>query len=281
MTVRSALIDIGKTPDDAIALAAAALALAAWTEPGLDLAPYQRHLHALADDALVYLHDDDASAQLCAEAARQIINRRYGYAGVLLPGDPGEQGDSANLARVIDKRRGGAAALCILYEHVLSRLGIAVEILDFAARPLVRIEDASGLRLVLDPMDGGRPVDARGLRALYRDHRGGDGSIDPFHLLPLERRDVLVALQDQIKVHHLRHAAPEAALAALEAALLIAPANARLWREAGLLHARLNHVGDAIAALQHFLDLPGDGAHRYTATQLLQQLQSREDKKPS
>jgi len=281
MGVRSALIDIANTEDDALDLIAGALALAAWAEPSLDIAPYERHVQSLVDDAVAYLHNDDPSAKLCAESARQIINRRYGYAGVLTPGDPGEQGDSANLSKVIDKRRGGAPSLCLLYERVLSRLGVEVEVLDFPARLLIRIEDHSGVRLVLDPVDGGRTIDARGLRALYQQHRGGDGSIDPFHLQPMSRRNVLVALQDHIKVHHLRQAAPEAALHALQAALLIAPENARLWREAGLLHARLDHVGDAIMALQHFLDLPGDSAHRYTASQLLQQLQSREDKNPS
>lgn len=281
MNVRQTLAHIGEQPDDAIDPVGAALSLAAWAEPGLDLAPYQRHVQSLVDDAVAYLHDDTPSSALCAEAARQIVARRYGYGGVVLPGDPAEHGDSANLARVIDKRRGCAMALCVLYQRVLERLGVAVEILDFPARALVRIEDSSGQRLVLDPMDGARPVDARGLRKLHRDYRGGDGSLDPFHLTPLTRRDVLVALQDQVKVHHLRHAAPEAALAALEAALLIAPENPRLWREAGLLHARLEHVSDAISALEHFLDLPGGDAHRYTASQLLQQLQNREDKKPT
>ena len=281
MTVRDTLIHLGAQPDDAIDLAEAALTLALWAEPNLDLGPYRRHLQALAADAQDYLGDDEATDRLSAEAARQIIHRRYGYGGILQPGDPGEQGDGANMARVIDKRRGGTMALGVLYHAVFASLGVGVEILDFPARPMVRIEDAHGQRLVLDPIDGGRAIDARGLRELYRAHRGGDGSLDPFSLLPLKRRDVLVALQDQIKVHHLRHAAPEAALAALEAALLIAPNHARLWREAGLLHARLDHVGDAISALRRFLDLPGGDAHRYTVSQLLQQLQNREDKKPS
>ena len=279
--IREELRAFGAQDDAAIDVSAAALALSAWSEPQLQRAPYARHIQTLCDDALDYLHEDEPSATLCAEAARQILARRYGYAGVITPGDPADQGDAAILARVIDKRRGNAMTLCILYAHVLTRLRVAVEILDFPAHPLVRIEDSRGVRLVLDPMNGGRPLDARGLLTLYRAHRGGDGALDPFHLSALSNRDVLIALQDQIKVHHLRHAAPEAALAALEAALLMAPNNPRLWREAGLLHARLDHIGDAISALQHFLDLPGDGAHRYTASQLLQQLQSREDNKPS
>jgi regulator of sirC expression with transglutaminase-like and TPR domain len=281
MTVRSELTQIGALPDNAINLTQTAMLLAVWALPNLDIEPYRRHIQALVNEARIYLLDDEPGAQLCAEAARQIIHRRYGYAGILQPGDPGEQGDGANLARVIDKRRGSAMALCILYQHVLTALDVTSEILNFSARPVLRLQDATGQRLVLDPLDGGRRIDARDLLGLHRSHRGGDGSLDPFNLKPLSHREILVALQDQIKVHHLRHAAPEAALSALEAALLIAPQMARLWREAGLLHARLEHVGDAILALQHFLNLPGGDAHRYTVSQLLQQLQSRKDKNPS
>ena len=281
MSVRQRLVHIGGLPDGSIALAEAALTLAAWSEPKLDLGPYRRHLQALAHEARAYLGDDEPLAQLSAETARQIVSRRYGYSAMLVTGEPGEQSDGANLARVIDKRRGAPAALCILYFHVLSVLGVRVEVLDFLPRPMIRIQDRAGQRLVIDPQDDGCIIDARALRTLYRAHRGGDGDLDPFQLGTLHKRDLLVMLQDQIKVHHLRHAAPEAALAALEGALLVAPDNARLWREAGLLHARLEHVGDAIAALRQFLELPGGDAHRYTVSQLLQQLQNREDKSPT
>lgn len=275
MAAADSLRAIAGTPDSAIALVPAALALARWTDAALDPAPYLRHARALRDEVRAYVGGDAGAAPLLAEAARQVLAQRYGYGG---GADPAEQGALANLARVIDRRRGCAVALSLLYVHSLENLGAAVELLAFPARVLVRLEDAAGRRLVLDPFDGGRIADARRLRALYREHRGGEGDLDPFHLAALSRRDALVYLQDQIKAHHLRNAAPEAALAALEAALLIAPGNARLWREAGLLHARLEHIGEAISALRRFLDLPGDDAQRYTASQLLQQLMNREGK---
>ena len=233
MTVRQRLMQIGAMADGTINRVRGALLLAQWADPDLDPQPYHRHMDLLCEDARAYLHEDTPGAQLCAETVRQIVARRFGYSGVLSPngqGEPGEQGDGANLAKVIDKRRGGGAALCIVYAHVLECLGITVEILDFPPRPLIRIQDDAGQRLVLDPLNGGNILHAQGLRKLFRDHRGGDGALDPFQLHPLSHRDILVALQDQVKVHHLRMAAPEAALAALEAALLIAPETARLWQ---------------------------------------------------
>lgn len=275
MSVRAELTAIGHMSDASIDVLGAALCLSAWAQPGLDREPYRRHVQALFDDVVAYVHDDPLSATLASEAMRQILHRRYGYAETF---DTGEQADGSTLSRVIDKRRGSPFALAVLYEHILTRLGLTVEILAFPARALLRIQDDGGHRLVVDPARDGRVLDARALRDLYREHRGGSGDLNPFTLKAYGKRDVLVGLLDQVKAHHLRHAAPEAALATLEAALLIAPDNPRLWRETGLLHARLDHIPDAISALQQFLQLPGDDAHRYTASQLLQQLQSRQDR---
>lgn len=281
ITLRQTLMQIGTLQDGEIDLVEAALALSAWADPSLNLDPYLRHASALADETRAYLNDEVVSASLCAEAARQIISRRYGYGTILDKLEPDQRGDGASLARVIDKRQGGAQALCVLYDHALTGLGVRVEAIDFPARTLLRIEDDHGQRLVIDPLNGGRIINARGMRKLHRDHHSGDAEHNPFNLIALSRRDLLVALQDEVKLHYLRMASPEAAMAALEAALLIAPEKARLWREAGLLHARLDHIGDAISALEQFLNLPGDTTHRYTASQLLQQLQNREVKKPS
>ena len=277
MNARDSLARIGRLDAHDIHLIDAALELTRWADAKLSTAPYRRHVDTLVKEARAYVAADKGDTALGLEAARQIIARRFGYAGET---DPGERGDGANLARVIDRRRGGATALCILYAHVLDALDLRAEILDFAARPLVRVLGGQG-RSVLDPFDDGRILDARQLRRLHKTHLGAKGELDPFAIKALDSRHVLLRLQDDVKIHHLRHSAPEAALAALEAELLIAPDEPRLWREAGLLHARLDHTGDAISALQHFLTLPGDEALRYTATQVLQQLQSREDKNPT
>lgn len=277
MNARDSLARIGRLDSDAIHLVDAALELARWADAKLSTAPYLRHVKALVQEASTYVGADGDSTELVLEAARQIIARRFGYAGET---DPGLRGDAANLACVIDRRRGSATALCILYAHVLHALGQHVEILEFPARPLVRVLGVHSHH-VLDPFDDGRTLDARQLRRLHKTHCGDQGELDPFDLTALNARQVLIRLQDDIKIHHLRQSAPEAALAALDAELLIAPGEPRLWRESGLLHARLDHIGEAISALQHFLTLPGGEALRYTASQVLQQLQSREDKNPS
>jgi len=271
-----ALTRIGAQDNDAtdpIDLSDAALWLAKWAQPDLKLDAYRRHLDTLVQAARDYVADDLNDDALVVEAARQIIARRYGYAGAT---DPGEQDQAANLARTIDHRRGGAAVLAILYTHVLGALGRSVEILDFAPRPLISLQTRTG-RIILDPFSGGRLLNARDMRRLVKDHHGERGEMTPDGLSAMDARAILLSLQHDIKVHHLRHGAPEAALHILEGALLIAPKQASLWRELGLLHARQDHLLDAIEALERFLQLPGGGAHRYTASQMVQQLRHRLD----
>ncbi len=271
MSAQEALRRIGALKSSAIDPLEGALWLAKWAEPTLNLGAYRRHLDTLASDARAYLADDQDDDVLAVEAARQILARRYGYGGAATSA---ERLAEANIARSIDRRQGGALILALLYRHVLQALGRDVEIIDFAPRTLIRVR-INGARALLDPFAGGRLIDARGLRRLLKEHHGEDGALTPNQLTTLNPRQVLLALQHDAKVFHLLHAAPEAALMAVEASLLIAPNEAYLWRELALLHERLDHLLDATRALERFLQLPGSGAHRYTASQMLQNLQRR------
>lgn len=278
MTTRQTLEALGRAPDDAIDLFEGALALSVWAEPGLAPGPYRRHGRTLQDDVAAYVNADEPLAPLVAEAARQVLHRRYGYADLQ---DPLERGDGALLARVIDRRRGGAWALCLVYIHALKTVDVLADVVTFQPRPLVRLQDRRGQRLILDPLDGGRVLSASDMRAIAHAHRANGGELNPFDLSNATHRAILIALQDELKTHHLRNAAPEAALAALQGALLVAPNEARLWRETALLNARLDNIEVAIFALEKFLDLPGGDAHRYSASQMLQQLQARLNRNPS
>lgn len=270
-TAQQALRRIGLLDADAIELCDGALWLAKWAEPTLKLDAYRRHLEALARAALDYVATDINNDSVVLEAAQQIVSRRYGYGATP---NASATTEPFNLADTIDHRRGDSMVLAILYRHVLTALERTVDILAFAPRAIIAVYTSSG-RVLLDPCDGGRLLNARDLRQLLEDHPGDRAALKPDQLRALSPRQVLVSLQHEIKTYHLRHAAPEAALLCVEGALLVAPDDTRLWRELGLLHMRLDHVGDALAALEHFLQLPGSGSHRYTASQLLQQLRQR------
>jgi len=269
MTLKTTLARIGRQSADKIHLVDAALKLAQWTDPDLITTPYQRHVEALVQAAKDFVGPDVCDTDVIIQAVQQIIAKRYGYGAELETDDHAED---SSLAKVIDQRRGAAVLLCILYAHVLEKLGTGVEIVDFPARPMVRLV---GLRehIILDPYDGGKRITAAKLRHLFED----DDAASPFSLATFDKRAILVHLLDRRKLFLLRQNAPEAAISVLRAAVLIAPKEARLWRELGVLHARLDHIEDSISALKHFLMLPQADQHRYSASHLLQNLLQRKD----
>lgn len=267
---RDALAGLAAAGADGFDLASAALSLAAVHRPRLDVEPYLRHIAGLVEETAAYAGASPEPA-LAAEALRQVIALRYGYG----PGDPDAvEPEECDLARVIDSRAGTAEALAVLYIAVADRLGWPARGVDFPPRPLVRLS-WQGERVILDPLDRGRVVGAEHLRALLKADAGVDAELTPQHHGDMDRRAVLLRLQRGAKLRYLRQERLSEALTTVEATLAIDPGSASLWREAGLLNARLDDVPAAVAALEEYLRRGGGEAQRQRATALLQELRGR------
>ena len=271
MTPRAQLIGLGRLPDAEIDLAEAALILASIDRPGVPLEPYRRHLELLTADVRVYVGDLDAPLNLRAEALGQVIAKRYGY---VVDESIDDVVEGANLMHVIDRRRGLAVGVGILYIHVAGALGWAIEGLDFPTRFPVRLEHL-GERAILDPAGGACIVCAADLRGLLKALVGNHAELDPSRYRGLSNRDILLRLQNDIKVYLLRREKLDHALERVETALLFAPDAALLWREAGLLHAHLDNVKEAVAALEEYMRRNAGEAARYRTSVLLQELRGR------
>jgi regulator of sirC expression with transglutaminase-like and TPR domain len=176
--------------------------------------------------------------------------------------------------RVIDNRRGLPVVLGILYIHVARRLGWTMTGLDFPSRFLVRLEH-DGRRLILDPADGGAALDPTALRALLKTVAGNDAELTPDHYRPAGNRAILYRMQNNIKVRLLKDTKLEEALKVIEAMALFAPAMPDLWREAGVINARLDNLRAAVAALEEYLRRSGGDPDRQKASALLQELRGR------
>ncbi len=271
--IRARLADVGDQPDHLVDLSETTLLLAALNRRGVPIAPYRRHLERLAGEVGSYAggaSGDDLD--LRAEALSQVISRRYGYVGC--DDDQADDGDDANLMRVIDRRRGCSAVLGVIYLHAARAQAWSVAAIDFPPRLLVRLE-LGGRRVLLDPVDGGCTLSAPDLRALYKAVAGNHAELTPDDYRPASNREILMRIQNYVKHHHLRAERFDDALGEVETMLLIAPDTPGLWRDAGLLHARLDNIRAAVAALEEYLSRsPGD-AGRYRASVLLQELRGR------
>lgn len=254
-----------------------ALALAAALRPETSRAPYRRHLGNLCAEVAGYVdgHRGPAPLALRHEALVQVIHKRFGYVGTE---DCFDDIEAASLMRVIDRRGGLPVAIGILYLHAARHLGWPAAGVDFPGRFLLSL-DADGKdlggRLIFDPFDGGTELHAPDLRRMLKRMAGPATELEPMHYRAAGPRAVLLRLQNNIKVRHLDARRPGAALKVLETMVLLAPDDPALWREVGVLHARLDQIPDAVAALEECLRHGGTEQSRYSTSALLQELRGR------
>jgi regulator of sirC expression with transglutaminase-like and TPR domain len=263
----AALTALAKLPDEEIDLAEAALAISMLRAHTLDPAPYRQHLSEIA---VAVGHATGSAFESRIDALNHVILGTFGYEGDALNYD---DLDNADLARVIDRRKGLPVSLGILYLHAARAQGWSAAGLGFPGHFLIRIE-GDGVAAVVDPFHAGRVLNAAGLRELLKATCGLDAELEPAHWQAVSNRDVLIRLQNNIKARCLESGDVARALQAVEAMLLFAPDVAHLWREAGVLNLKLDQLGAAIRALERYVELSGRGPARDEAERLLNQVRA-------
>ncbi|MBI2235671.1 MAG: transglutaminase family protein [Magnetospirillum sp.] len=244
-----------------------ALLLATLQRPRRPIEPHLAHLAALAAEVAEAVADTGAEAR--ARALAEVLGRRHDFGGD--DSDPA----GATLIDVLQERRGTPEALGLLWLAVARRAGWRAEALAFPAHLLVRIEDDTGGRAIVDPFAGGAMVDAPAMRAQLKAVCGAAAELEPDHHAPLGARPLLIRLENAAKLCLLRAGQVEAALAVVEGILLFAPDQAALWREAGMMHMRLDHMSEAVAALEQFVARTGNTQAKARTQALLAELKGR------
>lgn len=253
---RLALEAIGTLPDAEIDIGIAALHLARVDAPSADWQAAHRHLSELAQKAAalaVVLDDADLTEK--AEALAGLLRGAFGYRG-----DTETYDDlaNANLIRVIERRRGLPVALGVLWIHTARAAGWACHGIDFPAHFLIGLDDGRG-QAVLDVFHGGRILTATDMRALLRRVEGPDAALRPGLLRPTETRRVLLRLQNNIMTRRLAAGDLDGGLVCIGDMLRIAPQEAELWRQSGMMNQTLERVAAAAASYSRFLDLVPTG----------------------
>ena len=273
LDIRARLTEIGGAEDGAIDLFESALVLAAADRPGARLEPYRRHMEGIISEVRTYVGSTEPLVPLGLriEGLVQVIIKRYGYGGTQ---EVFDDLDAVNMMRVIDSRSGMPIVIGILFMQTARTLGWDICGLDFPGRFLVRLE-AGGERRILDPFAGGAVVEPRDMRDMFKAIAGNHVELRAEHYRDMGNRDILLRLQGNIKIGLLREERFDDALETLEVMLLFAPDKLELWRETGLLHARLDHIKDAIRALEEYLRRCGTEETRYNTSMLLLELRAR------
>lgn len=233
----------------------------------VDLAPFRQHVAAMAEVMAKLVRHRGAKPDLLGE----VMAEAYAYRG---DSETYDDLQNADLLRVIERRKGLPVALSILYLHLARAQGWPAEGLSFPAHFLIRVE-IDGARHVVDPFHDGAVRESHELRDLLRKVMGPDAGLDPAYFDPVPDRDVLLRLENNIRLRLAKRDDWTGAARSLDRMLAIAPDRPELLFEAGQLNARLDKRRAAISAFERFLAVTGgtgDPALRQRASALLQEL---------
>lgn len=266
------LSEISRLSDHEVSLAHAALALAC---PRLKPSSYGRYLHHLDKinsevearyNALIEAGSaDDCGVRLAA--LKHTLCDRYAYTGDFDGANP----DNASLVRTIDRAKGAPICLSILYVHAARAQGWDVAGLDVPGLFVCRIEHG-GQRIVFDPSDHCRIMEAADLRAVVKSTLGAQAELSASYFEPVGNREWLIRLQNFVKLRQIDASDYEAALECVERMRLLFPHEFRLLLDAGVLYAKTHKTAQAIAALEDYIAKAPNPRDRRDAALLLQRL---------
>ncbi|WP_428488805.1 SirB1 family protein [Rhodopila sp.] len=254
---RAALSAIGQLADAEIDIGSAALQLARVDAPDADWQRAARHLSNLAQGAVGHalaMQKENLSAR--AAALADLLTGEFGYAGDV---ETYNHPANANLIRVTERRRGLPVALGVIWLHAARAAGWGSHGVDFPSHFLIALEGHK-TQVVIDVFNGGQVMSARELRALLKRVEGDKAELRPGLLQPMSTRRVLLRLQNNILTRRLDAGDLRGGLRCTEDMLLIAPDQAELWRQAGVMNQKLDQVAAARDCYQRFLDLVPEGS---------------------
>ncbi|WP_120498306.1 SirB1 family protein [Kiloniella sp. EL199] len=274
------LKNIGQSEDHDISLSETALLIAAQDRKANSIDRYRDHLDCLVQDTQNLLrqianHKEALDLDDILSTIETVLYDIHGYKGDIETYDDLE---NANLIAVIERRKGLPIVLGILYLHIIHSINLEQTLfaagLNFPGHFLIRISYGKK-HVIVDPFDRGKVRDTPWLRATLKGFMSDRAELQAEFTQSVSNRNILLRLQNNIKVRLIEAKEPEKALEILEKMLLIAPNEPVIWREAGMLQAFLNNILAAIETLEHYLQIEEDHRGLMEASQMLQKLKAQ------
>ncbi|NCC22204.1 MAG: tetratricopeptide repeat protein [Alphaproteobacteria bacterium] len=260
-------------PDEKVDVAKAAIALAALKRPGIMMERYFVHLRDLANDvgarhqALLDARAED-SVETQLAALKHVLADQYGYHG---DSEPGDIIHKVDMIDVIDRRRGASISLSILYLHAGRAQNWDIAGITIPGHFVLRLQKG-GKRVIFDPYNSCRILQAADLRALVKDSLGEDAELSADYYDPPLNLDILKRQQNTIKFRQVEMEDYSGAIETVEGMRIVDPVEHRLLLDAGVLYARSNRPKEAIKALEAYIEQAPNHLDRRDAALLLQHL---------
>jgi len=269
------LREAGTTPDEGLDLAELAMMLSQLTHPGISTERYFNHIGKMGEEVgWRYRELIIAGAQESLEtrlaALKHILTDQYAYTG---DDDNFDDIQNADLIDVIERRKGMPITLSILYILVAQAQGWDVAGLNLPGHFIVRL-DMDGHRLIFDPFNRCAVLNAPELRQLLKKTMGPSAELSATYYEPVTARQILIRLQNNVKIRLIEGEDYEGALRAVETMRAIDPGEYRLLLDEGVLCARTGRAQAAMDALEEYIKLAPDQRDRHDALVLLEHIRA-------
>jgi regulator of sirC expression with transglutaminase-like and TPR domain len=164
-------------------------------------------------------------------------------------GDHQEYYDPRNsyLNQVFERRLGNPISLALVQMEVARRLGIPLDGVSFPGHFLVRLPVDDGV-LVMDPFNGGRPLDVDELRERAKSHLGGqmpDDQVLAQILDPAPSRAILIRMLRNLHGVYAEASEWDRAARSADRLLKLAPEQDDALRDRGLAYLQLDYLAGA------------------------------------
>jgi regulator of sirC expression with transglutaminase-like and TPR domain len=256
----------GRNQDD-LDVITGALLIARDAYPGLEIESEKRKISELAPSLV-----PRGSA---SEIAGYLSRHFYGRLGFRGNADDYYDPRNSYLNQVLERRLGIPISLALLYVELARAAGAHAEGVGFPGHFLVRIRDERGHGLLIDPFHEGAELDAPALRQLSTRFAGAPDDLDPRWLAPASGRSILVRMLSNLRGIYTTSGNDRALLLVLTRLSELLPEESSLFRDRGLLAAKLGAPRAALADLARYLDTAGELADRDAVLETMRELEDR------
>jgi regulator of sirC expression with transglutaminase-like and TPR domain len=266
-TARERFAELATTSDLEIDLGEAALLIAREARPDLDVQAYLGALDMLADGAREFVLD--------AQGLEAVVRlNEYLFEHEHFVGNQTDFYDVKNsfLDQVIERRRGIPITLAVVYLEVARRIGLEVSGVSFPGHFLLRTADEPPV--MIDPFYGSI-LTREDCADLLQQAYGDDAELEPEHFEPATPRQILARMLSNLKQIYVEKDGLEDALACSDRILMLLPDAPFELRDRGLIYAQLECFGAAVADLERFIELAGEGGLTEATREILDALRER------
>lgn len=214
--------------------------------PGLDMDKYVRRIGSIGKSLKESVSDVRNPTYLVSMLNEHVFEN-LGFGG---DGEDYYNPKNNFLNEVIDRKSGLPITIAVLYVEIARFIGLELKIAGFPGHVLVKY----GEEMVLDPFNGGRPLDVDGMQEILDGCFAGQLEFEPRFLDEITQEQILVRLARNLKNSYVQSYAYEKALRCTNMVLAIEPGSPEDIRDRGILEERMLNPDAALVYLNKYLE---------------------------